>query len=126
MGKTAKPDIYESVTASIMEAIEEGAGTFEMPWNNAPMLPVNVASGKSYNGINTLILMLVAAQKGYGSGIWGTYKQWQAKGAQVIKGAKSTPAVFYKEFTCENEEGIEQPKPARHAPRLFLAFLILA
>jgi antirestriction protein ArdC len=39
----------------------------------------------------------------YSSNIWGTYKQWQARGAQVRKGEKASLVVFYKEIEREVE-----------------------
>lgn len=35
---------------------------------------------------------------GYGSGLWGTYRQFAAAGAQVRKGERSTTVVFWKQF----------------------------
>ena len=106
-----KIDIHQYVTDSIVAAIEAGAGETEMPWNRAGVattMPINVSTGKPYNGVNVLMLWAEAEAKGYDSGTWGTYKQWQEKEAQVRKGEKSTSIVFYKELpardTAEDEE----------------------
>ena len=37
-------------------------------------------------------------KSGYGSGLWGTYRQFAAIGAQVRKGERSTTVVFWKRF----------------------------
>lgn len=49
-------------------------------------------------GQPTLLLSLwIAAQAaGYSSGRWGSYRQWQALGAQVRKGEQATTIVFWK------------------------------
>jgi antirestriction protein ArdC len=76
----------------------------------------NAVSKKAYRGINVLVLWAIAQEKGYTSGIWGTYKQWQELGAQVRKGEKSANVVFWKFFDGE-EESEATEKAARRLPR---------
>src|SRR3954466_13658562 len=92
-------DVYATVTSQIINAIESGVGTWRMPWHTSGRFassPINVTSRKAYRGINTLCLWAAAESKGYDSGEWGTYKQWQERGAQVRKGEKATTVVFWK------------------------------
>lgn len=91
---TARQELYEQVTNEVVRQIEAGAGTWRMPWHAiaAAGEPVNAATGKGYRGGNHLIFGMVAAAQGW-SGTWATYKQWQALGAQVRKGEKSTHGV---------------------------------
>jgi antirestriction protein ArdC len=94
-----KRDVYASVTSQIINAIEQGAGTWRMPWHTSGRFafsPINVTSKKPYRGINTVCLWAAAQAKGYASGDWGTYQQWQQRGAQVRRGEKSTTVVFWK------------------------------
>lgn len=103
-----KETIYEEITSQIIDAIEQGAGRFEMPWHRttaSAFLPTNVASGKYYRGINILMLWIMAEKKGYSEGYWGTFKQWKDKGAKVRKGEKSAPIIFYKPYDTENDDG---------------------
>ena len=96
---TDKRDVYASVTAQIINAIEQGVGNWRMPWHTSGRFafsPINVTSKKPYRGINTVCLWAAAQAKGYESGEWATYKQWQERGAQVRKGEKSTLVVFWK------------------------------
>jgi antirestriction protein ArdC len=96
---TDKRDVYQTVTAQIIHAIEQGTGTWRMPWHTSGRFafsPINVASKKPYRGINTVCLWAAAQAKGYESGEWATYTQWQERGAQVRKGEKSTLVVFWK------------------------------
>jgi antirestriction protein ArdC len=53
---------------------------------------------KAYRGVNTVALWVAAGAKQYAQGIWGTYRQWQDREAQVRKGEKSSLVIFYKEF----------------------------
>src|SRR6266480_3133054 len=101
-----KRDVYAQVTAQIITAIEQGAGTWRMPWHTSGRFafsPINVASKKPYRGINTVCLWAAAQAKGYESGEWGTYKQWQERRAEVRKGEKSTTVVFWK-FANDSRE----------------------
>jgi antirestriction protein ArdC len=92
-------DVYQTVTDSIIAAIENGAGKWEMPWHHKhggvlKARPMSV-DGRFYKGINVAILWGTAIQKGYQSNVWGTYPAWQKQNAQVRKGEKSTVVVFY-------------------------------
>jgi antirestriction protein ArdC len=96
---TEKPDVYRKVTDAIVNAIEQGVSTWRMPWHTSGKFafsPINITSHKPYRGINTLCLWAAAQHKGYERGEWGTYNQWQERGAQVLKGEKATTVVFWK------------------------------
>lgn len=114
-------DVHQAITDRIVQSIEEGsAGTFRMPWNQAGAsgLPTNIASGKHYNGINILALWVASLSLGYTRPIWGTYRQWQDKGAQVRKGEKASLVVFYKTFSVETE-GEQGKEEQGTAERMF-------
>src|SRR6266513_790745 len=94
-----KRDVYATVTAQIINAIEQGVSNWRMPWHTSGKFafsPINVASKKPYRGINTLCLWAAAQAKGYERGEWATYQQWQERKAQVRKGEKATTVVFWK------------------------------
>lgn len=98
---------YEDITQKIVNAIETGAATgdgYKMPWHTAGSRPVNVATGRAYRGINTLMLWGEAQERGFSSPLWGTFKQWQAAGAKVCKGAKASLLVFWKDLPKKEEE----------------------
>ena len=120
---TDKRDVYERVTSQIINAIEQGVSNWRMPWHTSGRFafsPVNVTSRKPYRGINTVCLWAAAQSKGYESGEWGTYQQWQERGAQVCKGEKSTCVVFWKfaNSKAENQNG-EDEHPATTSRLLF-------
>jgi antirestriction protein ArdC len=110
---TDKRDVYATVTAQIINAIEQGAGTWKMPWHTSERFafsPINVTSKKPYRGINTLCLWAAGETKAYESGEWGTYQQWQERRAQVRKGERATTIVFWKFANGETQEsGDDQP-----------------
>lgn len=103
-------DVYSRVTNQIIEAIEAGAGTFNMPWHRLTANPTNAVSNKPYRGVNLISLWAVANSKGYSSNLWATYQQWKDLGAQVRKGEKSAVVVFWKFFDQQQET--DQPNDA--------------
>lgn len=117
---------YDRITASIISAIESGQATskgWKMPWHSAGGRPVNVASGRAYRGINTVVLWSEAAQRGYTSPLWGTLRQWNEKGARVRKGERSSLVVFWKDLPRgekDQAEGEEQDR--RFVLKTSLAF----
>ena len=95
-----RADVYVSITDQIIAAIEAGADHPQMPWHSQGSIierPVNVASQRAYRGVNTVALWAAAYCQQFTTGLWGTYRQWQEKGAQVRKGEKSSVIIFYKD-----------------------------
>ena len=98
-------DIYQTVTNSIIEALEKGlSADFELPWYRVSSIPQNAKTGNLNHGVNVLALWIYQLTDGYQSGIWATYKQWQDMGAQVKKGEKGAQIVFWKSFEVEPED----------------------
>jgi antirestriction protein ArdC len=105
--RTDRPDVYQQVTDRIVAAIEAGAGDFQMPWHrgaHASSRPLNVDTGNLYRGVNVLSLWVAAQGNGFSTSLWGTYRQWQNRGAQVRKGEKASLVVFYKELEFETAD----------------------
>ncbi len=106
MSATNRTDVYQQVTDTIIAAIENGAGQWQMPWHRAGSglnRPVNIDTGNHYRGVNIVALWAASEVRGFSSGTWGTYRQWQNMACQVRKGEKSSLVVFYKEFEIEGE-----------------------
>ncbi len=110
--RTQRADVYTRITDEIVAAIEAGAGDWRMPWHHdgaAVTRPQNVTSGRRYRGVNVLALWIAAEARGFASGLWGTYRQWQGVGAQVRKAERGTTVVLWKQATSrvddENDDG---------------------
>ena len=101
MSRSKSFDVHQEITDRIVAAIET-AGEFRLPWisnrRGASRRPVNIASGKPYNGVNIVSLWVAALASGYRSHLWGTYRQWSERGCQVRRGEKSSLIVFYKKL----------------------------
>ena len=114
-----RADIYQTVTNTIIKAIENGiSGKLEMPWHQIKGIPENAKTGSCYQGINVPLLWIYQIKKNYALPVWATYKQWAELGAQVKRGEKGTPIIFYKTFEVESENGEDDPQTkafARHS-----------
>ena len=87
-----------------------------MGWRR--VLPVNLATGRAYRGVNTVVLWASGQARSYGSAVWGTYRQWQERGAQVRKGEQASPVVFWKAMDRSGAEaGSEEQEEARGSRR---------
>jgi antirestriction protein ArdC len=91
--KKAKRDIYQEVTDKIITAMEAGTAPWRKSWvvNGVGGMPLRF-NGKSYRGINVLILSLA----GRANPNWMTYKQAKALGGNVRKGETGTGITFFK------------------------------
>lgn len=120
--------VYTRITAEIVAAIEAGAGKWRMPWHhngNAISRPENVGSRRRYRGLNIVALWIAAQAFGYASGIWGTYRQWQAVGAQVRKGEHGSTVVLWKQAASsadDDHDGDEESVHRRVFARAFTVF----
>ena len=95
--------IYQEVTNSIIEQLENGAAPWIKPWSADSTADKNIVSQKPYAGINRLILGMSAMSQSFNTPVWGSFKQWQALGASVKKGEKGTKIIFYSPITKENK-----------------------
>ncbi len=105
-----KPDFYQEVTNTIIEALEQGVKPWVCPWTvkQASGIPSSFISHKPYSGMNILLLWASACQHRFGSSQWLTFKQAQAVGANVRKGEKGTRIFFYKMLEKESETAPEE------------------
>jgi antirestriction protein ArdC len=100
---TPRADIYERVTARIVESLEAGTRPWLKPWSSPtddrlPALPLR-ANGTPYRGVNILLLWGAAIDGGYRSNVWMTYKQAEEKGAHVRKGERGSLVVYADRYT---------------------------
>jgi antirestriction protein ArdC len=107
-------DNAASVTANIIEKLEQGIVPWVRPWKVTGIsdMPTNFATKRRYNGANILNLWMAQAANGYATAEWLTYKQAAGLGGQVRKGETGTP-VFYAsafEVDAKNAKGEDTTK----------------
>lgn len=107
-------DIYQSVTDKLVASIEAGTVPWVRPWRTikgtGSAMPTNGATGRSYSGINVVILWAANIERGFTSNDWYTFNQAKALGAAVRKGAKAEHITFWKKLTI-TEDGEEKKIP---------------
>ena len=95
-------NVYEKVTARILELLEAGTIPWRKPWKSSEG-PKNLFSKKPYRGINQFLLNCSP----YASPYWLTFKQARQKGGLVRKGEKSTvPVTVIMPETVSPSDGL--------------------
>ena len=95
-------DVRQELTDELIKLIESGTAPWQKPWDAtaaaaALQLPQNPVTGKPYKGGNSIQLLIAASKMGQGEDPrWCTYKQAQAEGWQVKKGAKAQTIQYWK------------------------------
>lgn len=133
MGKTTA-EIYKEVTDRTIEALENGIIPWNKPWISIGG-PKNYVSKKPYRGINPFLLEMSSAVNDFESPFWLTYnqanelsvKKWLKENgltdtednrkkykdneesySGVRKGEKSTTIIFWKTFTIDDKDKVDE------------------
>jgi antirestriction protein ArdC len=106
-----RADLYEEVTQRIVGELEAGRLPWVQPWGRVPGSgtaaigpPRNALTGRTYSGINILILWGAVIDGGYPSQGWLTFRQALAAGGAVRKGERGTSVVYADRFVPEAEK----------------------
>ena len=98
--------VYDLITERILTQLDKGVVPWRKPWGLQPgLMPMNGTNSREYKGINALMLGL----SGYSDVRWMTYKQATERGAQVRKGEKSTPIIFWKQSQVQDTNDHGEP-----------------
>jgi len=95
--------LYEEVTSRIVAELERGIVPWVRPWGrceeqSAIGLPRNAATGRTYSGINILILWGQLFDAGYPSQQWLTFRQALTLGGRVRKGEHGVGICYADRF----------------------------
>jgi antirestriction protein ArdC len=114
-------DVSQEVTAQIIDAIEKGGLSWVRGWQS--QFPRSLATGKTYNGINALMLFLAQDVKRYTSPHWLTFNEARKRGGSVRKGEKAT-AIYYYETRKVTEKAADGTEQSRTFPlmRVYYVF----
>ncbi len=105
----ARIDLYQRVTDKIIAELEAGRAPWAQPWgaehvSAAIGLPVNAHTGRTYSGINILLLWGAAIEDGRACQTWLTFKQALALGGNVRKGERGMMVVYADTFIPKDEQ----------------------
>ena len=87
-------NIYEMVTARIIEQLEQGIIPWHKPWTGTAGA-WSRSTGKPYSLLNQWLMP---------QGEYATFNQIKKEGGKVKKGAKGYPVVFFKRTVIETED----------------------
>ena len=87
-------NIYEMVTARIIEQLEQGIIPWHKPWTGTAGA-WSRSTGKPYSLLNQWLMP---------NGEYATFNQIKKEGGKVKKGAKGYPVVFFKPTVIETED----------------------
>lgn len=85
--------VREELAQTFLDVLNQGQLPWRKCWSQA--LPVNAVTGKTYRGINTLVLSYYGDRRGYTDTRWCTYNQAQEKGWQVRKDSKGVKVEYW-------------------------------
>jgi antirestriction protein ArdC len=110
---TDRSNFYEDITCKIIAELEAGCVPWVQPWGTAKAkgpftMPHNAATRRRYSGINVLILLGAAAERGFSGQSWLTFRQALSLGGCVRKGERGTTVVYADRFVP-----VEEMKRAR-------------
>ena len=107
-GQRTGSTLYNEVTDRIIAQLEEGILPWVKPWDDggAPLgLPRNGQTGRSYSGINVLILWHTLFDRRFSSQRWVTFRQALAMGGNVRRGEQGTTVCYADKFTPKRDAG---------------------
>lgn len=101
-------DVRRVITDRIMAMLAQGEHVCRARWVQAATrgAPRNAGTGRSYRGVNALLLWDAAIVQGYEVPLWLTYRQAKALGAQVRKGERG---VLCAQFERTGGRGDRDP-----------------
>ena len=103
-----RASLYDEVTGRIVSELEAGRFPWVQPWGRTggtgPGLPRNALTGRSYSGVNILILWGAVIERGFPSQSWLTFRQAQEAGGCVKKSERGQTVVYADRFTPEAEK----------------------
>jgi antirestriction protein ArdC len=116
---SGKTTVFDVVTGRLIEALERGTVPWRKEWD-APgfRIPLNLTSGKPYQGINFFLLSL--AGETFGAPYWLTFRQALERGGHVRKGEQGVPVFFWKVLDRKREDNDSGPDN-EHTSRRFVA-----
>lgn len=126
----------KTISERLIQMLKERGQLWVPPWepserSTGPQIPYNPTTGKSYSGINSMVLWAEQVRRGSVDPRWMTAKQAQDRGFSVHEGAQSVALVKWVNYAApeapESKGDAEPPeeaerRPARMIPRTFWVF----
>ena len=100
-----KNSLYDRVTRKIIAEMEAGILPWEKPWADGEVIEAarNAVTGRSYSGINVLLLWDAVCQQGFSTNRWMTFNQARRTAGGVRRHEKGTRIVFATRYVPRAE-----------------------
>jgi antirestriction protein ArdC len=106
--RSDRSSLYDDITNKIIAELEAGRVPWVQPWGTsaakAPLGLKNAATGRTYSGVNVLILWGAVIERGFPAQSWLTFRQPLALGGNVRKGERGTTVVYADRFIPGDEK----------------------
>ena len=101
-----KRNLYEHVTRKIIAEMEAGTLPWEKPWTDGRVIESarNALTGRSYSGINVLLLWDAVCRKGFSTNRWMTFNQARGVAGGVRRHERGTRIVFANRYLPRAEK----------------------
>ena len=101
-----KRDLYADVSGRIIAELEAGAAPWIKPWSATAGMntPCNAVTNRPYSGCN-VVLLWMAANAGYRTPRYLTFKQALELGGNVRRGEHGHTVFFVKRLQVQDKEG---------------------
>ncbi|WP_407156570.1 ArdC family protein [Bradyrhizobium sp. STM 3557] len=105
----SRANLYDEITDKIIAELEAGRVPWVQPWGTAAAkarlsMPKNASTGRSYSGINVLLLWGSTIEHGFSGQSWLTFRQALSLGGHVRKGERGTTVVYADRFVPSDEK----------------------
>ena len=101
----------EKAAEKIIEQLKKGIAPWQRGWDKpaaADVPPFNPVTGTRYRGLNSLVLVSEASERGYGDPRWTTYRGAKKINAQVTRGEKGVTVEYWKFPSKEQEDRVRE------------------
>ncbi|MBE7443052.1 MAG: DUF1738 domain-containing protein [Flavobacteriales bacterium] len=97
--------IYNDIQQQIIEMLESSLKLeFQQSWFSPNNMAKNPITNSFYTGFNQLYLSFITTKKQFEVNKWVTFNQATQLKANIIKGEKATPVIYYN-FIYKNDKG---------------------
>ena len=100
----------------MIEKIQSVEDDWKKPWINitSGQTPHNAITGRSYNGLNDIMLFFHAEKNGYELPAYLTYKQASDVGSRIKKGEKGFYVAYWSKYYTDKDDRTIHIKPEQY------------
>ncbi len=122
----SKQASYRAITDALVNELEGGdVPVWLCPWNRAVSgIPANLATGRTYSGLNVLVLWSAISRVGFATNAWMTLKQANELGGRVRRGERGTRIIGYFDRNASSSDRDDDRERERRlvCARTFVVF----